>query len=191
VTALGLPKSLPIDDVKLIPIIDVYNRYIGGHLRQRGRHYWTRCLWHGDDSTPSLKIYPEQNRWHCYGCQAGGTAIDLVMRAEQLDFAGAVRQLAADYGIKLSDPVDQRRKKTAVQVKLTFEAEFDLIFVRLVKINKMIDQMSHDIRICLRYPSLFMYQIEIDLILDNMLSDDQGTRVETWRRAKKVFPWLI
>jgi len=36
-----------------------------------------------DDREPSLVITPAKNLWHCLGaCQAGGSVIDWVMRAE-------------------------------------------------------------------------------------------------------------
>ena len=47
---------------------------------------------------PSLVITPGKNLWHCLGaCDAGGTAIDWVMRAEGISFRHAVELLRADY----------------------------------------------------------------------------------------------
>ena len=37
--------------------------------------------------------YPETSTYHCFGCQANGDAIDLLMKLESLDFKEAVRQL--------------------------------------------------------------------------------------------------
>src|SRR2546422_887692 len=50
-----------------------------------------------DDRTPSLVITPAKNLWHCLGaCQAGGTVIDWVMRAEGVSFRHAVELLVND-----------------------------------------------------------------------------------------------
>jgi DNA primase catalytic core len=55
-----------------------------------------RCPFH-DDKTPSLVITPAKNLWHCLGaCQAGGTVIDWVMRAEGVSFRHAVELLQDD-----------------------------------------------------------------------------------------------
>ena len=52
-----------------------------------------RCPFH-DDRTPSLVITPGKNLWHCLGaCQAGGSPIDWVMRAEGVSFRHAVEIL--------------------------------------------------------------------------------------------------
>jgi DNA primase len=55
-----------------------------------------QCPFH-DDKTPSLVITPAKNLWHCLGaCQAGGTVIDWVMRAEGVSFRHAVELLQDD-----------------------------------------------------------------------------------------------
>lgn len=55
------------------------------------------CPFH-DDTEPSLVITPAKNLWHCLGaCQAGGSVIDWVMRAEGVSFRHAVELLQADY----------------------------------------------------------------------------------------------
>lgn len=42
------------------------------------------------DKTPSLKVYPNTNSWHCFGCQEGGDPIHFIMKLHNLDFMGAV-----------------------------------------------------------------------------------------------------
>jgi DNA primase catalytic core len=55
-----------------------------------------RCPFH-EDRTPSLVITPTKNLWHCLGaCQAGGTVIDWVMKAEGISFRHAVELLVND-----------------------------------------------------------------------------------------------
>ncbi|MBK6520181.1 MAG: hypothetical protein IPG04_40145 [Polyangiaceae bacterium] len=51
-------------------------------LMKTGANLVGLCPFH-DDREPSLVITPESNLWHCLGaCQAGGSVIDFVMRAE-------------------------------------------------------------------------------------------------------------
>jgi DNA primase len=62
-------------------------------LKQKGRLYWGRCPFHGE-KTPSFKIDPATQLWHCFGCGLGGDVYGYVMRTENLEFADAVRMLA-------------------------------------------------------------------------------------------------
>lgn len=65
----------------------------GVQLKRHGADLMGLCPFH-DDHTPSLVISPEKNLWHCLGaCQAGGTVIDWVMRAEGISFRHAVELL--------------------------------------------------------------------------------------------------
>jgi DNA primase len=68
----------------------------GVKLAAHGKDRLGRCPFH-DDRTPSLVITPGANLWHCLGaCQAGGSSIDWVMRAEGVSFRKAVELLRAD-----------------------------------------------------------------------------------------------
>ena len=69
-------------------------------LQPAGRHRLRgRCPFHQDD-TPSFIVYVDQQRWWCYGCQAGHTlpgphdVFKLVMLAEQVTFSEAVARLS-------------------------------------------------------------------------------------------------
>ncbi len=65
----------------------------GVELRQQGKDLVGSCPFH-EERTPSLVISPEKNLWHCMGaCQAGGSVIDWVMRAEGVSFRHAVELL--------------------------------------------------------------------------------------------------
>jgi DNA primase catalytic core len=65
----------------------------GVSLTKSGENLLGLCPFH-DDREPSLVITPEKNLWHCLGaCQAGGSVIDWVMRAEGASFRHAVELL--------------------------------------------------------------------------------------------------
>ena len=65
----------------------------GIKLRRHGADLLGLCPFH-EDREPSLVITPDKNLWHCLGaCQAGGSAIDWVMRAEGVSFRLAVELL--------------------------------------------------------------------------------------------------
>jgi DNA primase catalytic core len=68
----------------------------GVALERHGADLHGLCPFH-DDHEPSLVITPSKNLWHCLGaCQAGGSVIDWVMRAEGVSFRHAAELLRAD-----------------------------------------------------------------------------------------------
>lgn len=66
----------------------------GGHvLKTQGRDRVLCCPFHEGDATPSCVLTPDKNVWHCFGCGAGGTVIDWVMRTRSVSFRHAVELL--------------------------------------------------------------------------------------------------
>ncbi len=69
----------------------------GVKLKRHGKDLIGLCPLH-EDHEPSLVVSPSTNLWHCLGaCQAGGSAIDWVMKAEGVSFRHAVELLRADH----------------------------------------------------------------------------------------------
>ena len=67
----------------------------GVELKKAGADLVGCCPFH-DDGNPSLVVTPSKNLWHCLGaCQAGGSAIDWVMRTQGVSFRHAVELLRA------------------------------------------------------------------------------------------------
>ena len=62
-------------------------------LRQRGRDFWCCCPFH-NEKTPSCKIDPSTQLWHCFGCGEGGDVFGFIMKSDDLSFPDAVRSLA-------------------------------------------------------------------------------------------------
>ena len=62
-------------------------------VKQRGRDFWCCCPIH-NEKTPSLKIDPAVQLWHCFGCGEGGDVFGFVMKTEDMSFPEAVRRLA-------------------------------------------------------------------------------------------------
>lgn len=71
-------------------------------LKRKGRLYWGNCPFHSE-KTPSFKIDPGTQLWHCFGCGRGGDAFGYVKEAEGLDFPDAVRRLADRAGIEIRE----------------------------------------------------------------------------------------
>ncbi|HET6497855.1 MAG TPA: DNA primase [Coriobacteriia bacterium] len=71
-------------------------------LKKKGRLYWGLCPFHGE-KTPSFKVDPATQLWHCFGCGEGGDAFGFVMRREHLEFPEAARLLAARARIEIRE----------------------------------------------------------------------------------------
>ena len=86
------PKSargrIDIEQVKtatdIVEVIECYTK-----LRKAGRNFVGCCPIHVEKH-PSLTIYPDEQRWWCYGCNQGGDVIDFVKVMKSTDFKGAV-----------------------------------------------------------------------------------------------------
>ncbi len=77
---------------------------IGRHveLKQAGRNWKGLCPFH-DEKSPSFNVSADRGIFHCFGCQAGGDAIEFLIRYENLTFPEAVRTLAQDLGIVIPE----------------------------------------------------------------------------------------
>lgn len=92
-------------------------------LRKRGASLKGLCPFHGE-RTPSLSVDPVKGLYHCFGCQAGGDAIDFVMRYDGLSFRKAVEALGGDVATTLKRR-EQKPVSTAPVVDVRpFLAEF-------------------------------------------------------------------
>ena len=73
-----------------------------------------QCPFH-DDKNPSLVITPSKGLWNCFGCDAGGTVIDFVMRSEGISFRHALEILRErDFKVILSS--DKKPRHATVPV---------------------------------------------------------------------------
>ena len=77
---------------------------IGAHVRLRrtGRNFVGLCPFH-NEKTPSFSVNPERGFYHCFGCNAGGTVFNFIMKVEGLTFPEAIRSLATRYGVSLPE----------------------------------------------------------------------------------------
>jgi alkylated DNA nucleotide flippase Atl1 len=89
----GRRDPLPVETARAVPILDLLARY-GITARQVGREYLSRCPF-GDHRCPHLYVNPRKGVWKCWPCDLGGDGIAFVMRLKGLDFAAAVREVAA------------------------------------------------------------------------------------------------
>lgn len=70
-------------------------------LKRKGKKYWALCPFH-NEKTPSFSIDPENGLYYCFGCKEGGNVFTLLAKLDGLSFGEALRKLAAEAGVNLS-----------------------------------------------------------------------------------------
>ncbi|MBD2816643.1 hypothetical protein ID850_18300, partial [Xenorhabdus sp. Flor] len=70
--------------VSLVAVIEQQGR----QLFKRGKDMIVLCPFH-QEKTPSMVITPSKNLYHCFGCDAGGSVLDWVMKTEGLSLRHA------------------------------------------------------------------------------------------------------
>lgn len=78
----------------------VVSRYVS--LKKSGRGLMGLCPFH-NEKTPSFHVLPEQQFFHCFGCNAGGDVITFIMKIENLSYVDAVRFLAEQAGMRMPE----------------------------------------------------------------------------------------
>ena len=76
---------------------------------------YIQCPFHTGDNHGSLKVYDgSKTGWHCFGCGAGGSVIDFVMRLFGLSFAQACLKLNCDFGLGLTGERPSMAERSAL-----------------------------------------------------------------------------
>ena len=81
-------------------IVDVVGEFVT--LRKAGVNYKGLCPFH-DDTTPSFMVSPSKQICKCFACGEGGTAINFLMKHEQITYPEALRWLAKKYNIEVEE----------------------------------------------------------------------------------------
>ena len=91
-------------------IVDVVGEFVT--LRKAGVNYKGLCPFH-DDTTPSFMVSPSKQICKCFACGEGGTAINFLMKHEQITYPEALRWLAKKYNIEIQEKelTDEEKKE--------------------------------------------------------------------------------
>lgn len=96
------------------------------------------CPFH-HEKTPSLKLYPGDRGWHCFGCGKGGDVIRFVMELFDITFPQAVVRLSADFGLGLAGnrPGSAARSKILEERRQKRQERKDLLVRQRVVSNEI------------------------------------------------------
>ena len=97
-------------------IVDLIGTYVS--LKRAGSNYNGLCPFHSE-KTPSFTVFPDNQSFFCFGCEAGGDAFTFIMRMENLDYKGSIEFLAKRSGVEL--PADGAQEQRGLTRKRVFE----------------------------------------------------------------------
>ena len=103
-------------------ILSVATSYV--NLIKAGSLYKAVCPFH-NEKTPSLIITPSKGLFHCFGCGAGGNAINFIMKIENLSFIEAVKLLSERYNVDIDFEGDKKSAEEARAKKRLYELNKD------------------------------------------------------------------
>ena len=98
-----------------VGVADVVGRRV--KLTKRGREHLGLCPFH-KEKTPSFTVNDEKGFYHCFGCGEHGSAIDFVMKVENVSFPEAVERLAHDAGMTVPQDTPEERERSKQQQTL-------------------------------------------------------------------------
>ena len=117
-----------IDTIKdHLDVAEIVGRTV--QLQRAGRNLKGLCPFHSE-KTPSFYVFPDSQRWQCFGCNKGGDIFTFVMETQGLDFRTALEELGRQAGVEV-------RPLTPTQVQAGAEAE------RLLALNQAAAEYFH------------------------------------------------
>ena len=81
-----------------VNIVDVISHYLP--LKKSGSNYIACCPFH-NENTASFMVSPAKQIYHCFGCGAGGDAINFVKELQKINYIEAIKEIADIIGFNL------------------------------------------------------------------------------------------
>nr|VFK01433.1 MAG: DNA primase [Candidatus Kentron sp. H]VFK01460.1 MAG: DNA primase [Candidatus Kentron sp. H]VFK05035.1 MAG: DNA primase [Candidatus Kentron sp. H] len=100
-----IPQSFIDELLSRIDIAAIVDEYVP--LKKKGRDYMANCPFH-DEKTPSFTVSNTKQFYHCFGCDAHGSAIGFLMDYAHMGFMEAVRALAERAGMEVPQAAGEK-----------------------------------------------------------------------------------
>lgn len=92
-SAPGMPRYLDPEEVKeRVDLVALIGQHI--KLQKAGHAHKALCPFH-NEREPSFYVFPEHNRYRCFGCGAHGDCFTFVQQQLGMDFRASLEYLAA------------------------------------------------------------------------------------------------
>lgn len=114
-------------------IVDIISDYV--ELKRAGQNYKGLCPFHAE-KTPSFMVNPDKQRFHCFGCGAGGDIISFVVKYENLSFQDSLKLLAKKAGLSLKEYGFSSNDKGLREQLLEIHREASRVFTENLKRSK-------------------------------------------------------
>ena len=110
-------------------IVDVVSEFVT--LKKSGVNYKGLCPFH-DDKTPSFMVSPTKQICKCFSCGEGGTAINFLMKHEQITYPEALRWLAKKYNIEIQEKelTDEEKREQSDRESMFIVNEWAMNYFR-------------------------------------------------------------
>ncbi|MEX0934943.1 MAG: DNA primase [Candidatus Paceibacterota bacterium] len=119
-----------VDRIKeRLNILDVVSQYV--KLEKAGKHYKGLSPF-SSENTPSFFVSPDKGLYHCFSTGQGGDVFTFIQEVEGLDFAGSLKFLADQAGIKL-EGYDPKKKEEKDQLYDALEIATEFFRERLAE----------------------------------------------------------
>lgn len=106
-----IPESFIQELLTRVDIVELIGRTV--QLKKTGKNFMACCPFH-KEKTPSFSVSPQKQLYKCFGCGAGGSAIQFVMQLEGVNYPEAIRRLAGMVGMTVpEDPFAAKRAARA------------------------------------------------------------------------------
>lgn len=95
-----------------VDIVQVIDRYVP--LKKSGAEYEACCPFH-TEATPSFKVSPAKQIYHCFGCGANGDAIKFLQQHQGMTFHEAVQALGGELPAASAAPIPVPARERAAR----------------------------------------------------------------------------
>ena len=112
-----------------INIVELIGRSVA--LKRRGKDYVGLCPFH-QEKTGSFHVSPVKQMFYCYGCKAGGNAIDFVIKRDRIEFIDALKLLGEQAGIEMPRFGGSKQKTGEKQALLDMQSAACAFFEKLL-----------------------------------------------------------